>query len=77
LWSEARSYLNELGVGLIWGLNYDGYKERILRLKVLGVDYVSYLIREFYHRGETHDTMLRREAIEDIKIPSDLHVFED
>jgi len=76
-WGEARNYLSEPGVGLIWGLNYDGYKEKILWLKVLGVDYVSYLIREFYHRGGTHDTMLRREAIEDIKIPSDLHVFED
>ena len=76
-WDEARRYAEEDEVGLIWGVNYDGFKDRLLWLKALKVDYLSYLVREFYHRGGLHDTMLRREAVEDIRIPLDLHIFED
>jgi len=76
-WEEASSYVKESDVGLIWGLNYDGYKERIMWLKLLGVNYVNYLIREFYRRGGTHDTMIRRYVLKNLQIPQDLHVFED
>jgi len=76
-WSEAEPYTREPRVGIIWGLNYDSSPERLRYLRLLGVDYVRYLVQEFFHRGGTHDTLLRREAIEDIRIPPELHWYED
>jgi len=76
-WSEAEDYMNGDDVGLIWGLNFDVTSDRHTYLKALGIDYVNYLIKEFFRRGGTHDTMVRREALEGIRIPPDLHVFED
>lgn len=34
-------------------------------------------MRSFRVRGGTHDMLIRREALSDIKIPSGLHVYED
>ena len=76
-WSEASQYVDDPKVGIIWGLNYDSEPTRHIYLKALGVDYVRYLIQEFFHRGGTHDTLLRREAIVDLEIPPDLHWYED
>jgi len=76
-WDEARPYMNDSRVGLIWGLNYDSTPFRQRLLESLGVDYVGYLKRQFEVRGGTHDTLLRRGAIEDIMIPPELHIFED
>ena len=76
-WSEAEPHTKNPRVGIIWGVNYDHSPERARYLKILGVDYVQYLVKEFFHRGGTHDTMLRREAIKDIKIPPELHYYED
>ncbi len=76
-WSEAEHHTHDPKVGLIWGLNYDPTPFRRKLLEALGVDYVGYLIRQFEARGGTHDTLLRRRAIEDIFIPPQLHVFED
>jgi len=76
-WKEAEPHTSENKVGLIWGVNWDGYPERPRWLKALGIDYREYLVGEFFRRGGTHDIMLRREAIKGIQIPSELHVFED
>lgn len=76
-WNEAKQYIDDPKVGLIWGLNWDSTTERRLYLKIFGIDYEQYLIKEFFKRGGTHDTMLRYEAIEGIKIPDELHWFED
>lgn len=35
------------------------------------------MVRNFKNRGGLHDTLIRREAVENIKIPKDLHVYED
>ncbi len=74
---EASIYMRCPRVGIIWGIAFDACSDTALYLEKLGVPYVSYLIREFFHRGGTHDTLLRREAIADIKIPPDLHYYED
>lgn len=76
-WEEARIHIMDERVGLIWGLNYDALPTRKRYLDMLGIDYVAYLKRQFEVRGGTHDTLLRRKAIEDIKIPPALHIFED
>ena len=76
-WEEAKPHISDEKVGLIWGLNYDATPFRQKLLETLGIDYVGYLKKQFEVRGGTHDTMLRREAIEDIMIPPELHIFED
>jgi len=76
-WQEAEIYLTDPKIGIIWGLNFDATSDRHTYLKALGIDYVQYLVKEFFRRGGTHDTLIRREALEGIRIPPDLHFFED
>lgn len=76
-WEEALPHMEDPRVGLIWGLNYDATPFRRKMLEALGIDYVGYLRKQFEIRGGAHDTMVRREAIEDIMIPPELHIFED
>jgi glycosyltransferase involved in cell wall biosynthesis len=62
-------------VGAIWGVNIDlipNMKDkRILKLQ-------SIIARQcFGLRGGMHDTLIRREAVEGIKIPEQLHAYED
>ena len=49
-WTEAEPYTREPKVGIIWGVNYDSSPERARYLKVLKIDYVQYLVKEFFHR---------------------------
>jgi len=76
-WEEAKEHIPDPKVGLIWGLNYDSDPYRKIWLERVRIDYVKYLIEQFQARGGTHDTMLRRSAVEDIFIPPELHIFED
>lgn len=76
-WIEAKQYLHNPRVGLIWGLNYDPTPIREQFLKSVGIDHIKYLKSQFEIRGGTHDILLRRKAIEDIFIPPILHIFED
>jgi glycosyltransferase involved in cell wall biosynthesis len=63
-------------VGAIWGLNIDVIPNvtkdrRFIKLQ-------SLIARQcFYLRGGTHDALIRREAVEGIKIPEQLHSYED
>ena len=62
-------------VGAIWGVNIDlipNMKDkRIIKLQNL-------IARQcFSLRGGMHDTLIRREAVADIKIPEQLHAYED
>ena len=62
-------------VGAIWGMNIDVIPnvkdKRFLKLQ-------SLIARQCFNlRGGTHDTLIRREAVEGIKIPEQLHVYED
>ncbi|MCW4008578.1 MAG: glycosyltransferase family 2 protein [Candidatus Bathyarchaeota archaeon] len=62
-------------VGAVWGVNIDVIPnmkdKRILKLQ-------SLVARQcFSLRGGMHDTLIRREAVEDIHIPEQLHAYED
>jgi glycosyltransferase involved in cell wall biosynthesis len=62
-------------VGAIWGVNIDVVPnvkdKRILKLQ-------SLIARQcFGLRGGMHDTLIRHEAVEGIKIPEQLHAYED
>lgn len=76
-WVVDNGVLEDAGVGEVWGVNWDASPERRVALEALGIDYMSYLVRKFHERGGTHDTMYRRGAIADVKIPPELHVYED
>jgi hypothetical protein len=62
-------------VGAVWGVNIDVIPnvkdKRIIKLQNL-------IARQcFSLRGGMHDTLIRREAVEGIKIPEQLHAYED
>jgi len=62
-------------VGAVWGVNIDVIPnvkdKRIIKLQNL-------IARQcFSLRGGMHDTLIRREAVEGIKIPEELHAYED
>lgn len=62
-------------VGAVWGLNIDVIqmvKNRFLLHSLMLV------ARDCFNlRGGMHDTLIRRELVEDIKIPEKLHAYED
>jgi glycosyltransferase involved in cell wall biosynthesis len=71
---KAEKYVKS-EVGAIWGVNIDiipNVKDkRILKLQ-------SLIARQcFSLRGGMHYTLIRREAVKDIKIPEELHANED
>jgi glycosyltransferase involved in cell wall biosynthesis len=62
-------------VGAVWGVNIDVVPnlkdKRIIKLQ-------SLIARQCFDlRGGMHDTLIRREAVEGIKIPEKLHAYED
>jgi glycosyltransferase involved in cell wall biosynthesis len=62
-------------VGAVWGVNVDVIPnvkdKRLLKLQ-------SLIARQCFNlRGGMHDTLIRREAVEGIRIPEQLHVYED
>jgi hypothetical protein len=76
-WVEQSKALEDPAIGEVWGINWDATPKREKFLKLLGIDLRSYLVRKFEERGGTHDTLFRRKAIEGIRIPLELHVYED
>ena len=62
-------------VGAIWGVNIDiipNVKDkRFIKLQRI----IAHQC--FNLRGGTHDTLIRRDAVKDIRIPKQLHVYED
>ena len=72
-WYERAKRFMKDDVGGIWGIEiWDGLQHSAA-LKL----FLVVTRKIFYLRGGTHDMLVRREAVEDIKIPRDLHVFED
>ncbi len=70
--NKAEEFMKD-GVGAIWGIEqWSAIRNR----KVLRV-FLQITRKIFETRGGTHDLLVRREAINDIHIPEDLHVFED
>ena len=62
-------------VGAVWGVNVDVIpnmkQKKILRLQILIASEC------FALRGGTHDTLIRHDLVKDIKIPEQLHTYED
>lgn len=80
-WKTALKYMQEPQIGLIWGWSRTINPHTRNRMKIMYYlrrksEYALQL-RVFQHRGGTHDTLIRRLAIQDIQIPRDLHIFED
>jgi len=71
---KAQRYM-QADVGAVWGVNIDvipnmTYK-RLVKLQSLIAQH------SFKLRGGTHDTLIRRKLVWDIKIPEELHTYED
>jgi len=78
LYQEFLQVCNDPSIGLAWGIDRPAVFTFIYGLaKALGKKVDDLLISEFKKRGGTHDTFLRRRAIEGIKIPEELHEYED
>jgi len=80
-WFKIAQKYMEPGVGLIWGWDVIANPHSRNRMKVMyylrRMSEYELMVRNFRHRGGTHDTLIRREAVEGIKIPNDLHFYED
>lgn len=76
-WIEENKVLMDQKVGEIWGINWDASPEREKFLSILHISMKEYLVKKFYERGGTDDTLYRRKALEGIMIPPELHVYED
>lgn len=60
-------------VGAVWGIEVWSTIQNPATLKMF-----LWVTRKIFDlRGGTHDTLIRTEAVKDIRIPADLHVFED
>ena len=60
-------------VGAVWGIEVWSTIRSQATLKMF-----LWMTRKIFDlRGGTHDTLVRTEAVRDIKIPGNLHVFED
>jgi glycosyltransferase involved in cell wall biosynthesis len=60
-------------VGSVWGIEVWSTIQKPKTLKL----FLIITRKVFEIRGGTHDTLIRTDLIRDIKIPSNLHVFED
>ena len=76
----AEKYMNE-DVGLIWGWDIIANRHSRNRMKVMYYlrkkSEYELMVKNFRHRGGTHDTLIRTNIVRDIHIPSDLNVYED
>jgi len=69
---KANAYLHD-DVGAVWGIEVWSTIRDVRMLK-----FFLWITRKIFDiRGGTHDTLVRREAVKDLQIPCDLHVFED
>jgi glycosyltransferase involved in cell wall biosynthesis len=69
---KAQSYIAS-DVGAVWGIEVWSTIKNPKTLKLFLVT----TRKIFEVRGGTHDTLIRTDLVRDIRIPSDLHVFED
>jgi len=72
-WFVKASRLVRENVGAIWGIEIWSVvrKMRVLRL------FERLTLKIFERRGGTHDILVRREAVNGIRIPYSLHTYED
>jgi glycosyltransferase involved in cell wall biosynthesis len=72
-WLEKAKNFASAQVGAVWGIDVWTIikNPRFLRL------FLHLTMSIFQARGGTHDLLVRREAVKDIKIPNTLYSFED
>jgi len=70
--NKAKQFMKD-DVGAIWGIEIWSVIQNPTVLKV----FLQITRKIFETRGGTHDLLVRRDAIRDIRIPENLHVFED
>jgi len=70
--AKAEGLMND-DVGAIWGIEIWSV---VKSMKILGL-FERVTLKIFEGRGGTHDLLVRRKAIEDIRIPYHLHTYED
>jgi glycosyltransferase involved in cell wall biosynthesis len=63
-------------VGAVWGLNIDVIPN-VTKTKHFAKLQQLIARQCFYLRGGTHDTLIRRKAVDGIRIPEQLHAYED
>lgn len=69
---KSKSFIKN-DVGAVWGIEiWDGIQNPVF-LKL----FLRVTRKIFEIRGGTHDLLVRYDAVKDIDIPKDLHVFED
>jgi glycosyltransferase involved in cell wall biosynthesis len=69
---KAQKYIDE-DVGVVWGTEVWSTIQNHAMLKLF-----LFITRKIFEvRGGTHDTLIRKDLVQDIKIPRNLHVFED
>jgi len=74
-WFKKASSEVQEDVGAVWGINIDVIPN-VKRKWFLLLE--SMIARQgFRLRGGTHDTLIRKKALERLHIPSELHAFED
>ncbi len=71
-YQKAIKYVDK-DVGAVWGIEVWSTIQNPKTLRM----FLLVTRKIFDLRGGTHDTLVRTEAVKDIKIPADLHVFED
>ena len=70
--TEAKKLVQD-DVGAVWGIEIWSV---LMGLKVLKM-FERVTLKIFEKRGGTHDLLVRRKTVEDIKIPYELHTYED
>jgi glycosyltransferase involved in cell wall biosynthesis len=71
-YQKAKAYI-EADVGAVWGIEVWSTINNPKTLKM----FLLVTRKIFDIRGGTHDTLIRTQTVRDIKIPGNLHVFED
>lgn len=72
-WFKTASRYIQSDVGAIWGVDVPAnVKSQFLKRALQWME-----ARVFAIRGGCHDIIIRREAVRDIKIPTELHTLED
>ena len=72
-WFKKAKRLIKNDVGAVWGVEVWSVLKNITILKL----FARVTMKIFGKRGGTHDLLVRHKAVRDIKIPSNLHVYED
>jgi len=72
---KAEKYMTRDDVGAVWGLNIDVIPNVKSRLFLKSLAFVAR--KCFDLRGGMHDTLIRHELVRDIRIPEQLHAYED